>query len=79
MLKYLEQVRSSPEPAERKWFERIVTRRNVGMADSIDRLAQDGRLYLVAVGSLHFFGDDGLVELLRRRGYAVTPVGAAAH
>lgn len=74
MLRHLDQVRNSPEPAERRWFERMVTRRNATMAESIDRLAQDGHLYLVAVGSLHYFGDDGLVELLRRRGYVVTRV-----
>jgi uncharacterized protein YbaP (TraB family) len=55
-----------------------VTRRNADMAESIDRLLQDGHFYLVAVGSLHFFGDDGLVEQLRRRGYTVTPIGQQA-
>ena len=44
------------------------------MAEKIDRLLQDGRFYLIAVGALHCFGDDGLVEVLRARGYAVTPV-----
>ena len=78
MLKYLDQVRHSPERAEREWFDRLVTRRNADMAASIDQLLQDGHFYLVAVGSLHFFGDDGLVEQLRRRGYTVTVVGAEA-
>jgi len=74
MLGYLDRVRHSADPVERQWFERLVTARNAGMASSIDRLLQDGRFYLVAVGSLHFFGEDGLVEVLKARGYTVTPV-----
>ena len=44
------------------------------MADTIDHLLQDRRFYLVAVGSLHFFGHDSLIQALRARGYAVTPL-----
>jgi len=74
MQAYLERVRHGRDPAETRWFERMVTQRNAGMASSIDRLLQDGRVYLIAVGSLHYFGDDGLVELLKRRGYEIKPL-----
>jgi uncharacterized protein YbaP (TraB family) len=74
MLGYLQRVADSPDPAERRQFQRLVTARNAAMATRIDRLLQDGRFYLVAVGSLHFFGSDGLVQELRSRGYAVTPI-----
>ena len=74
MNEYQQHERDSSDPAERRQFERMIAGRNATMADSIDRLLQDGRSYLVAVGSLHFFGADGLVERLRARGYTVTPV-----
>ncbi len=74
MLEYLNTVRNSPDPAERRQFERLITARNAAMADKIDRLLQDRRFYLVAVGSLHFFGSDGLVQELKARGYTVTPL-----
>jgi uncharacterized protein len=74
MLDYLQSVRHSPDPAERKQFERLITARNASMADKIDRLLQDGRFYLVAVGSLHFFGSDGLLQQLEARGYTITPL-----
>jgi uncharacterized protein YbaP (TraB family) len=32
----------------------------------------DGRTYLFAVGSLHLIGPQGLVEMLRARGFTVT-------
>ncbi len=76
MQDYLEHLRHSDDAAERQWFERLVTARNAGMADTIDARLQDGRFYLVAVGSLHFFGPDGLIERLRARGYTVTTVPA---
>lgn len=74
MQAYLQRLRDSSDPVERRQFEWLISARNASMADSIDRLLQDGRFYLVAVGSLHFFGPDGLVQALKARGYAVTPL-----
>jgi hypothetical protein len=74
MQEYLQRVRASPDPAERRQFERLITARNATMTDKIDRMLGDGRFYLVAVGSLHFFGADGLVPALKARGYTVTPL-----
>ena len=76
MRDYLQRVSNSPDPVERAQFDRLVTGRNAAMADRIDRMLQDRRFYLIAVGSLHYFGKDGLVQALRDRGYTVTPVDA---
>jgi uncharacterized protein YbaP (TraB family) len=70
----LQRVLASPDPAERVMFDRLVTARNPSMADRIDGLLQDGRFYLVAVGSMHYFGSGGLLEELMARGYAITPI-----
>jgi len=74
MQDYLQRVRTSSDPIERRQFERVIAARNAAMAQTIDHLLQDGRFYLVAVGSLHFFGDDSLIQALRARGYSVTPL-----
>jgi uncharacterized protein YbaP (TraB family) len=74
MQEYLQRVSNSPDPVERAQFARLITARNASMAEKIDRLLQDGRFYLIAVGTLHYFGEKGLVEALRARGYAVAPV-----
>jgi uncharacterized protein len=71
---YLKRVRNSSDAVERQQFEQMITARNASMASSVDRLLQDGRFYLVAVGTLHFFGPDSVIEVLRSRGYTVTPV-----
>ena len=74
MRRYLQRVRDPSDPVERRQFERLIAARNATLADTIDRLLQDGRFYLVAVGSLHFFGNDSLIQAMRARGYAVTPL-----
>jgi uncharacterized protein len=74
MQQYLRRVRNSSDRVERRQFERLIAERNATMAETIDHLLQDGRFYLVAVGSLHFFGDDSLIHALRARGYSVTPL-----
>ncbi|WP_162897076.1 MULTISPECIES: TraB/GumN family protein [Chromobacterium] len=50
----------------------MLDRRNLTMARRIDELASSRRL-LVAVGALHLAGQQGLVKLLRQRGYRVSP------
>jgi uncharacterized protein YbaP (TraB family) len=47
--------------------------RNLQMADSISSLVNTGSAF-VAVGAAHLGGDSGLVSLLRKKGYTLTPV-----
>jgi uncharacterized protein YbaP (TraB family) len=53
--------------------DKFLVNRNVEMADRIDGLLTDGDAgtYLVAVGSLHMVGEQGLVSLLEKEGYTV--------
>ena len=50
-----------------------LTERNSAMADKIDDCLREGEdgTYLIAVGSLHMVGENGLVSLLQRKGYEV--------
>ncbi|MFV0367481.1 MAG: TraB/GumN family protein [Hyphomicrobiaceae bacterium] len=51
----------------------IVYERNEKMHDAALPLLEKGRA-LVAVGALHLIGDRGLVNLLRKSGYTLTPI-----
>ena len=67
----LEQMMRSDRAAQRFVAERIVRGRHPKMAAAIERFAASGRLHLVVIGALHYFGPDGLLQLLRDRGYTV--------
>ncbi|MGF1552204.1 MAG: TraB/GumN family protein [Paracoccaceae bacterium] len=53
--------------------ERLLVGRNRAWMDPLEAALADGGAF-VAVGALHLPGEDGLVALLRERGYAVEPV-----
>jgi uncharacterized protein YbaP (TraB family) len=53
-------------------YARLLSDRNVKMAHKIDDLMAQGGRYFVVVGAGHMVGDDGIVALLKQKGYTVT-------
>jgi uncharacterized protein len=53
--------------------EKLITIRNHHMADRGAPILDKGNVFM-AVGALHLIGDEGLVELLREKGYTATPI-----
>lgn len=61
-------------PETRAWFEQEgIAARNHRMADSAVALLDRGCAF-IAVGALHLPGDEGLITLLRRAGYELSPL-----
>lgn len=60
--------------ADRALLRRLIDARNPGLAAGIDALHREGDPVFAAVGALHMVGPQGLVALLRARGYAVERV-----
>jgi len=56
-----------------KYLDLLLYGRNRKWADSLDRILQKKSI-LVAVGAAHLPGNQGLIQLLRVRGYTVTAV-----
>lgn len=56
-----------------KYLKALLYDRNVIMVRSIDSLARKGSLF-AAVGAAHLPGKKGIIEMLRKKGYTVTPV-----
>lgn len=50
----------------------LLTIRNKNMVDALDSLMPSQSIF-AGVGAAHLPGDDGMIELLRERGYTVTP------
>ena len=55
------------------FYEKLFTARNLKMADKIEKYltGDNEKEYFVVVGSGHYLGDDGIVNLLRERGYTI--------
>jgi hypothetical protein len=55
-------------------FRQIVVERNRNWLPRIEQMLAEGtdKDYLVVTGALHMIGPQGLVEMLRARGYRIT-------
>lgn len=64
---------SAEEPGYAAFEETMITARNRGMAEKAAPFLAEGGAF-VAVGALHLPGPEGLVALLKRRGFALAAV-----
>ncbi|MCC5812320.1 MAG: TraB/GumN family protein [Ectothiorhodospiraceae bacterium] len=58
--------------ADEAIYQAIIVDRHARWVPKLERILEDGETAFVAIGALHLTGEDGLVELLRSRGYRVT-------
>jgi len=59
------------DPAAQHIYRVLIVERNAAMADRLAQLMGRGGVYFVVVGAAHLVGEQGIVELLRARGYTV--------
>jgi uncharacterized protein YbaP (TraB family) len=59
------------KPEYRELFERLFLHRNVTMTRAIESLLKQQGTHFVVVGAGHVIGKQGIVDLLRSRGYSV--------
>jgi uncharacterized protein YbaP (TraB family) len=53
-------------------YKKINDDRNVGMAEKVSNLIGEGKKCFVVVGAIHMVGKQGLVQLLKDKGYSIT-------
>lgn len=58
----------------KEFVAEFFTKRNINMTERMIGLMKDQRVYFFAVGAAHLPGKEGLIELLRAKGFMVTPV-----
>jgi uncharacterized protein YbaP (TraB family) len=68
------EMRAQTSTGARFTVDTILLGRHPAMIKRIEALMAEGRSTLIAVGSLHLAGPEGLVAMLRARGYTVTPL-----
>ena len=67
---------SNPEivPLIEEYNNKLLSSRNTNMAKTVEQYVDNGDKVFFMVGILHFYGENGIIELLRKDGYTVTPV-----
>ena len=65
-------MRAQSSLGSRFTVDTILLGRHPQMVRKIETMMADGKTYVFAVGALHLVGPQGLVELLRARGYTLT-------
>lgn len=68
----LAEMRAQPSLGSRFTIDTILLGRHPQMVRRIETLMGEGKKYVFAVGALHLVGPQGLVEMLRARGYTLT-------
>ncbi len=67
----LAEMRAQSSVGSRFTVDTILLGRHPQMVRKIETLMADGKSYVFAVGALHLVGPQGLVELLRARGFTL--------
>jgi hypothetical protein len=55
-------------------YQKLLVDRNRRWLPKIERIIQQGERTMIVVGAAHLVGKDGLISLLRARGYKVEPL-----
>lgn len=63
---------SSKEAGADRLNQILLIERNRSMTDTLEKLANAGGRYFVVVGAGHLSGDEGIIALLKQRGYQVS-------
>lgn len=67
----LEKIAGGSMSGNDELYKGMLYDRNHNWVPLIEGFLQSGDRYLVVVGALHLVGDDGVIELLRNKGYSV--------
>lgn len=71
MERLLDEMTVGDRAAQRFVADRVIRGRHPKMVAAIEQFAGSGRLHVVVIGALHYFGPDGLLQTLRSRGYTL--------
>ncbi len=71
---YIKLLSDNDRAACEKYNKAFLTDRNVGMVEKAEQYLSEGKNTFFVVGAMHMIGSDGIVELLKQKGYTVNRV-----
>jgi uncharacterized protein YbaP (TraB family) len=72
MLEFTDEFGSEDPEAAKLFMEVFLIKRNYNMTDRSEQYLKAGNAF-IAVGAAHLPGEEGVIELLRKKGYTVEP------
>lgn len=70
-VSYIEKIAKDTKDQDENYYNNLLKARNINMVKKAEDLFASGKTYTIAVGSLHYAGEDGIVSLLEKDGYTV--------
>ena len=73
--KAFEKIMMTPveeDPSLKEMYDELITNRNYDMTKKVEGFLKTDKNYFVVVGSGHVIGEEGIVALLRKKGYQVS-------
>jgi len=58
--------------SEKRFYKKLLDDRNVQMANKIESYLNGGKSVLVIVGAAHYHGPQGVISMLKKRGYKIS-------
>jgi uncharacterized protein YbaP (TraB family) len=65
--------------SSKEFYQKFIIQRNYNQADSLDYYIKKGNTIFGIVGSAHLIGNEGVIEILRKKGYMLRPVKLQGH
>jgi len=65
----------SSDPRARSFYEKVIFERNRKMVSKIDEFLKTGQNCFVVVGAAHLVGNQGIIQLLKEKGYSLQQMG----
>lgn len=59
---------------DKESYDKLIVNRNITMVEKIDKMVEEKNKFMVAVGYLHFFGEDSIIKLLEEKGYKIKDI-----
>jgi len=69
--KFMIELENDTSEISELFKERLLTNRNLKMADKIDNFHKSGKIHFVIAGTAHFLGKDGIIEILKNKNYII--------
>lgn len=73
-ISYMDSMAQMQSVDDKEGYDIMLTNRNINMANKADELIQSGKVYTIAVGTMHYVGPGSVIEELEAKGYTVTEI-----